>query len=73
MSLEDDYEFVVAVKESSTYMGATVLERGVRILCGPCTRNEAEMFIDEAVKDGGFKEHYHLLARKIGAWKECLW
>lgn len=71
MSLEDDYEFVVAIRESLTYLGAGLLEGGIRILCGPCTHNEAMRFVEEAVKDGASRDHYILFTRKIEKWKEC--
>lgn len=73
VELQDDYEYVVAVKEAPTYMGSGSLVGGIRILCGPCSWNEAIMFIGEAVKDGALREHYHLFTRKIEEWKECTW
>lgn len=72
MSSEYDYEYAVAVIEAPTYMGAAVLVGGIRILCGPCTEDEANRFIEEAVKDGALREHYHRLVRKVETWKECL-
>lgn len=72
MSLENDYEYAVAILESPLYMGAATLVGGMRILCGPCTEAEVARFIDEAVKDGGFREHYKILVRKVETWKEYL-
>lgn len=71
MSSEYDYEFAVAVIEGPSYMGSTILVGGIRILCGPCTEAEAIRFIEEAVKDGAPRSHYHLFNRKVETWKEC--